>query len=93
MKFNAKDVVKLFLKQVAKHWGLPKSNVSDRDLRSMGQFWIDLFDMTSSALFFLTSFHPQTDEQIKRVNALLEIDLWYFVSVNQTNWEVFLEVA
>ncbi|KAG8363029.1 hypothetical protein BUALT_BualtUnG0012500 [Buddleja alternifolia] len=47
------------------------------------QFW----------LCFSTSFHPQTDGQTERVNALLECYLRHFVSANQHDWAKILDVA
>lgn len=46
-----------------------------------------------SALYFSTSFHPQTDGQTERVNALLELYLRHFVSVNQRDWVKLLDIA
>ena len=44
-------------------------------------------------LHFSTSFHPQTDGQTERVNALLEQYLRHFVSANQIDWAKLLDVA
>lgn len=78
---------------MVKHWGLPKSIVSDRDSRFTGRFWTELFKLKELALYFFTSFHPQTNEQTERMNALLELYLRRFVSVNQHDWVKLLDVA
>ncbi|GJU42206.1 putative nucleotidyltransferase, ribonuclease H [Tanacetum coccineum] len=44
-------------------------------------------------LNFSTSFHPQMDGQTKRVNALLELYLWHYVSSNQHDWAKLFDVA
>ncbi|GJY14837.1 putative nucleotidyltransferase, ribonuclease H [Tanacetum coccineum] len=44
-------------------------------------------------LNFSTSFHPQTDGQTERVNALLELYLRHYVSANQHDWAKLLDVA
>ena len=44
-------------------------------------------------LHYSTSFHPQTDRQTERVNALLEQYLRHFVSANQIDWPKLLDVA
>ncbi|KAK3027777.1 hypothetical protein RJ639_041137 [Escallonia herrerae] len=90
---TAEDAARLFLKYVVKYWGLPKIIVSDRDPRFTGKFWTELFKLLGSELHFSTSFHPQTDGQTERVNALLECYLRHFVSANQTDWARLLDVA
>ena len=79
---STKDTAKLFFKHVVKYWGLSKSIISDCDSRFTRRFWTKLFKLIGSALHFFTSFHPQIDEQMKRVNALLELHLQHFVSAN-----------
>ena len=81
---TAEEKARLFLKNVVKYWGLPKFIISDRDSRFTGKFWMELFS---------PSFHPQTDGQTERVNALLELYLRHFVSANQTDWAKLLDVA
>jgi len=44
--------------------------VCDRDPRFIGLFWIALINMMGSELKFSTDYHPQTDGQNERVNAL-----------------------
>ena len=46
-----------------------------------------------SKLHFSTSFHPQTNMQAERVNALLELYLRHFMSANQKDWAKFPDVA
>lgn len=57
----ASYVVDLFFKEVLRLHGLPKTIVSDRDNRSMGNFWKDLFILVGKKLTPNTSYHPQTD--------------------------------
>ncbi|KAK2971376.1 hypothetical protein RJ640_030342 [Escallonia rubra] len=90
---TAEEAARLFLKNVVKYWGLPKVIVSDRDPRFTGKFWTELFKLLGSELHFSTSFHPQTNGQTERVNALLECYLRHFVSANQTDWARLLDVA
>ncbi|KAK8590647.1 hypothetical protein V6N13_057538 [Hibiscus sabdariffa] len=89
----AEEAARLFLKHVVKYWGVPKTIVSDRDTRFTGRFWTELFKLLGSDLNFSTSFHPQTDGQTERVNALLEIYLRHYVSATQRDWPKLLDVA
>ncbi|GKA92165.1 putative nucleotidyltransferase, ribonuclease H [Tanacetum coccineum] len=52
-----------------------------------------LFRFTGTNLNFSMSFHPQTDRQTERVNALLELYLRHYVSANQHDWAKLLDVA
>ncbi|RVW12104.1 Transposon Tf2-8 polyprotein [Vitis vinifera] len=90
---TAEETARLFLKHVVKYWGLPKYIISDRDPRFTGKFWTELFKLMGSELHFSTSFHPQTDGQTERVNALLELYLRHFVSANQRDWARLLDKA
>ena len=90
---NAEEAARLFLKHVVKYWGIPKSIISDRDTRFTGKLWTELFKLLGSQLNFSTSFHPQTDGQTERVNALLELYLRHYVSANQRNWAKLMDVA
>ncbi|RVX08271.1 Transposon Tf2-12 polyprotein [Vitis vinifera] len=90
---TAEETARLFLKHIVKYWGLPKFIISDRDLRFTGKFWTELFKLMGSELHFSTSFHPQTNGQTERVNALLELYLRHFVSANQKDWAKLLDIA
>ncbi|KAF7807946.1 Transposon Tf2-2 polyprotein [Senna tora] len=92
-KFSAEDAARMFFKHLVKYWGLPKTIVSDRDTRFTGRFWMELFKILGSELNFSTSFHPQTDGQTERVNALLELYLRHYVSANQKDWAKLLDIA
>ena len=82
---TAEETARLFLMNVVKYWGLPNFIISDRDSRFTGKFWMELFKLMGTELHFSTSFHPHTDGQTERVNALLELYLRHFVSANQTD--------
>ena len=79
---TAEETARLFLKHVVKYWGLPKFIISDLDPWFTGKFWMELFKLMGLELYFSRSFHPQTDGQTERVNALLELYLRYFMSAN-----------
>ncbi|CAM8957104.1 unnamed protein product [Rhodiola kirilowii] len=54
---------------------------------------MELFRMLGTELSFSTSFHPQSDGQTERFNALLEQYLRHYVSANQKDWAKLLDVA
>ena len=61
MQVTAKEVVWLFLKEVVRLHGVPKSIVSDRDTKFMSMFWHELHRLMGTKLLMSTAFHPQMD--------------------------------
>ena len=90
---TAEEAARLFLRNVVKLWRVPESIVSDRDPCFTWRFWTELFKLLGSQLNFSTSFHPQSDGQTERLNALLELYLRHYVSANQRDWAKLLDVA
>lgn len=69
------------------------SKISDRDSRFTSKLWRKLFKILETVLNFSASFHPQTNGQIGRANALLECYLQHFVGANQQDWVKLLDIA
>ena len=65
---NASKIAKLNFDEIVKLYGLPKTIVSDRDVRFMSYFWKTLWHLVGTKLKFSTAFHPQTDSQTEVVN-------------------------
>jgi hypothetical protein len=55
------DVADIFLKEVAHLHGIPKTIVSDRDLKFTLNFWKGLFKGFRMNLNFSTTYHPDSD--------------------------------
>ena len=41
----AEEAVRIFFSNGLKHFGMPEDIVSDRDMRFIGRFWVELFKM------------------------------------------------
>ena len=61
--YSAAQVAKLFFREVFRLHGLPKTIVSDRDIKFTGAFWKYIFWLVGTDLATRTSYHPQSDEQ------------------------------
>ena len=70
---DATHVANLFLKEIARLHGLPKSIVPDRDTKFVGHIWRKLWKKLGIKLSFSSSYHPQTDGQTEVVNRSLVI--------------------
>ncbi len=89
----AQEIGRLFFTHVFKHHGLPKDRVSDRDPKFTSKFWRALWKRMGSELKMSTSFRPQTDGQIERVNLVIQQFLRNYVAADQQDWVDHLELA
>jgi hypothetical protein len=55
---DATHIANLFLKEIVRLHGLPKSIVSDRDTKFIGNFWRTLWKKLGTNLMFSSSYHP-----------------------------------
>ena len=55
---NVSKIAKLYFDEIVKLYGLPKTIVSDRDVRFMNYFWKTLWHLVGTKLKFSTAFHP-----------------------------------
>jgi hypothetical protein len=87
---TASELARVMLREVARHHGLPRSIVSDRDPRFVAHFWQSLWEMFRTNLNMSTSYHAQTDGQTERANRTLEDALRAYVSSQQDDWDELL---
>jgi len=90
---TASDLARILLREVARHHGLPRSIVSDRDPRFIAHFWKDLWSLLRTKLNMSTSYHPQSDGQTERANRTLEDMLRAYVSAQQDDWDELLPLV
>ncbi|RDX96115.1 hypothetical protein CR513_21273, partial [Mucuna pruriens] len=83
-------VIDLFFKEVVRLHGLPRTIVSDRDVRFLGHFWRTLWNKLGTKLLFSTVSHPQIDGQTKVVNKILATLLCAIIQKNLKIWEKYL---
>ena len=83
----------MFLDEVVRLHGLPKTIVSDRDVKFTSYFWKTLWHLLRTKLKFSTSYHTQTDGQTKVVNRSLRNLLRCLVGESLENWDLLLPRA
>lgn len=93
---DAKNIADLFFKEVVRLHGIPKTIVSDRDVKFLSHFWRVLWGKLGIKLIYSTTCHPQTDGQTEVVNRTMGTLLRTVIDKNLKNWEEclpFLEFA
>jgi hypothetical protein len=87
------DLVPLYIKEVVRLHGVPKSIVSDRDSKFVSKFWQSLHIAMGTKLDMSVAFHPQTDRQSKHTIQTLEDMLHVCVLSWKGNWEHHLTLV
>ncbi|KAF4569440.1 hypothetical protein EYR36_009231 [Pleurotus pulmonarius] len=83
----------LYLQNVWKLHGLPRSVVSDRGPQFVAEFTREVYRMLGIKLAASTAYHPQSDGQTERTNQELESYLRIFVGERQDDWARLLPMA
>ncbi|KAK8554939.1 hypothetical protein V6N13_016193 [Hibiscus sabdariffa] len=84
---DAVNVANLFFRDVVRLHGIPRSIVSDRDVKFLSHFWRTLWSKLGTKLMFSTTCHPQTDGQTEVVNRVLSTLLRAVIKKNIKTWE------
>jgi len=90
---SSKGFAKLFLDNVYKRFGLPRSMITDRGTQYTADFWTELSKALGVTSKLSTAYHPQTDGQTEIVNQWLEQYLRSYVNYAQDDWVSFLPIA
>lgn len=90
---DAAGTANLFYKHIWKHHGFPESIVSDRGPQFVAKFWHEVCKRTDTKILLSTAWHPETDGQTERFNAILECYLRAYCNYQQDDWVQWLPSA
>ena len=93
VKYRPHQYAKLYIDQIVRLHGVPKSIVSDRGPQLVNHFWEHLHKYLGTTLIRSSTYHPQTAGQTKRVNQILEDMLRACVISSKGSWEDWLPLV
>jgi hypothetical protein len=90
---NAVSIAKLYAMHVFPHYGIPLKVISNRDLHFDSAFTTDLCKLLGICQNISTTYHPQTDGQLKRTNHSLETYPRLYCDIQQHEWAKLLPIV
>lgn len=80
---GSEELARLFVKYITRYHGLPETIVSDRGPQFISDFWKHVIARWKTTARLSTAYHPQTDGQTERMNAILEDHLRSYITYLQ----------
>ncbi|GBG89942.1 hypothetical protein CBR_g50032 [Chara braunii] len=80
-------VIKLFKENWIRDFGLPKSIVSDRDVRFTSELWKAAAAEQGTQLQMTSGSHPEANGQAEQMNRTVQHLLRHYIKPNQVDWD------
>ena len=90
---TSKDIVQIFMHTIFVYHKLPRKIILDCDSKFIGNFWKAIFEATSTQLSYSTTYHPQIDRHIERVNQVIEDMLHVYCRREPKHWIRYLHLV
>jgi hypothetical protein len=84
---KAANIVEIYMQDIAKLHGVPKTTMFDIDYKFSSNFWKGIFKGFGTNLNFSTTYHPNTNGKTKRVNRVIEDMLRMYLMDKLSKWE------
>jgi hypothetical protein len=91
--YSAKKYAEVYLDQIVRLHGVPKTIIFDRGAQFIARFWEQLQSALGTKLIRSSAYHPQTDGQTERVNQIPEDMLRACIIHYGTSWDKCLALA
>jgi hypothetical protein len=91
--YLAKKYAEVYLDQIVRLHGIPKTIIFYRGAPFIARFWEQLQSALGTKLIRSSAYHPQTDGQMERVNQILEDMLRACIIHYGTSWDKCLALA
>ena len=89
---TAGEAARLYWQQVVKLHGIPRAIHTDRGAQFVGRWWREIWTLLGTKLKYGTAYHPQSQGQVERMNAIVSQTLRCLMSdvPDLTRWTEFL---
>ncbi|GBG86549.1 hypothetical protein CBR_g41612 [Chara braunii] len=84
---KTEQVIKLFKENWVRDFGLPKSIVSDRDVRFTSELWKAAAAEQGTQLQMTSGNHPKANGQAEQLNRAVQHLLRHYIKPNQVDWD------
>jgi hypothetical protein len=91
--YLVQQYAELYMDQVVRLHGIPKTIISDRGTQFVACFWEQLHECLGTKLIRSSSYYPQTDGQTERMNHILEDMLRASILHFDKSWDKCLSLA
>jgi hypothetical protein len=91
--YSVQQYAQLYMDQIVRLHGIPKTIIFDRGTQFVACFWEQLHECLGTKLIHSSSNHPQTDGQTKRINQILEDMLRASILHFDKSWDKCLSLA
>jgi hypothetical protein len=91
--YLVQQYAELYMDQIVRLHGIPKTIISDRGTQFIARFWEQLHECLGTKLIHNSSYHPQTDGQTERINQILEDILRASILHFDKSWDKCLSLA
>jgi hypothetical protein len=93
LTLKATNIADVYMREIDRLHGISKTIVFDKDPKFTSKFWKGLFNGFGTNLNFSTTYHPESDGQIERVNQVIEDMLRMYVMDKPSKWEDYLHLV
>jgi len=90
---DARQFANLFMRDIVRLHGLPHDIITDRGTLLTSDLWKETTGELGIERRLSTAFHPQTDGQTERTNAIMEQYLRAYIKYQQDDWCGYLPLA
>lgn len=91
--YRVVQIAHIFMQNVFRLHGLPKTIIYDHDVKFTLAFWKTLFEGLGTQLNFIIAYHTQIDGQTEWVNQVVEDMLRSYVMQQPSKWEDYLHLV